>query len=708
MMAGLVFDTRHPFQAGARYGTFMAGPMQPSSSEPVAISNPLSGTSSSVLSSPPEPISFLKQSTSKPESNLSSIASAGLRTSPSPGLSSRSRHLSPQMTTTAAAPGSPADRQPLEQGKEPEQSGSQVAREALGAAMAASGEKSQETSTPPHAPTTTGSEPIDTVAKSSTIHMPSDDMQVDAQTDAFGTGDNAANTTTLINSSTVASPGPIEDTGSQDGDRPRHRDDAEAPPGEATNKSFSYPMPTAGGMNNDPRRGLSLPHSGFNRSSPRSPSAKKHRCPYCATEFTRHHNLKSHLLTHSQEKPYVCQTCQSRFRRLHDLKRHTKLHTGERPHICPKCGRRFARGDALARHNKGQGGCAGRRASMGSYGGEDEYGDGPPAGAEDGMDGLIYAEPERMDEEDERRLSMPSIKKHDAPSEPIPRSSASATYQHRQHSTYPPITANRPSPGGLFPPPTSHGGSSSSTSPISQTGNMAFPPPGQHSSTVFPPTSITESPKPLSPNALSSHQLGHGPEGNLHLHRAHSPNLTQQYQQQQHFSRTGPAPPPSTTASHSTSGQGPLGLPPPQPGAPQLPPPPGLNPPDARFALHGQGPVQPPSSAMPPKHTPSHNHSSNHSTPLPPKTGPETSQNSGNSHYPGSHDANGADQSREDKLWAYIRSVHEEVAGLQAEVAALRAQIAANSGASMANSSSGTTQQQQQQGEAGGGNSGQR
>lgn len=94
---------------------------------------------------------------------------------------------------------------------------------------------------------------------------------------------------------------------------------------------------------------------------------EKHKCPYCSAAFTRHHDLKSHLLTHNQEKPCVCQTCQSHFRFLEDLQRHSKLHTGERPHVCDKCGRRFARGDALARHNKGPGGCAGRRSSLGDH-----------------------------------------------------------------------------------------------------------------------------------------------------------------------------------------------------------------------------------------------------------------------------------------------------------------------------------------------------
>jgi len=106
--------------------------------------------------------------------------------------------------------------------------------------------------------------------------------------------------------------------------------------------------------------------------APRASWFKKHKCPYCETEFTRYHNLKSHLLTHSQDKPYSCQTCLMRFRRLHDLKRHKKLHTGERPHICPTCDRKFARAEALERHSKPNG-CSGRRLSTGNFGGDDDF-----------------------------------------------------------------------------------------------------------------------------------------------------------------------------------------------------------------------------------------------------------------------------------------------------------------------------------------------
>ncbi|KAL4946866.1 hypothetical protein BDV06DRAFT_208482 [Aspergillus oleicola] len=598
----------------------MAALMQ-QNNEPVAITNGLPAPSNPITSNSSDSIAFLKQS--KPDSTLTSIASAGLNVSRKDSL--------PTMSTTQN-PTIPQNQ------READQNSSQVAREALGAT-----EKQQ----------------TNTVGDSLAMH--SDQMQVDSHTVSGEAGEPvfnpAENGASLMNSSTVASPGPIEDSVSQDGDQPRHRDDSDL---QDTNKAFSYPMPTGGF--NDPRRGLSLPSSGLSKASQRSPSAKKHRCPYCQTEFTRHHNLKSHLLTHSQEKPFVCTTCTSRFRRLHDLKRHQKLHTGERPHICPKCGRRFARGDALARHNKGQGGCAGRRASMGSYAPEDEYGDAGAAGAEDAMDGLVYAEPERMDEEDERRYNMPSIKKHDISTDSIARSNSVSSYQARQSSTYPPIAANRPSPGGLYPPQTGHGGSSGSPSPISQSGNISFPSANQSSGpSAFAPPNMTESPRPLSPNALSSHQLGHGSDNNLQLHhRAHSPGLAHPFAQQP-FNRAASSQAP--LSNHMTQS-----LPPPQPGAPQLPPPPGLNSSEPRFSLHSQSSVQSPAAAA--KHTPSHSHSSNHGGPL--SLSKET-VSANHVHDPSLFEQQ---RDREEKLWEYIRSVHEEMNGLRSEMGALKAQVA--------------------------------
>ena len=334
-------------------------------------------------------------------------------------------------------------------------------------------------------------------------------------------------------------------------------------------KAFSYPGPPSQdqGSAGGPSRGMSLP--GYGQGSPKSPASnKRHKCPYCATDFTRHHNLKSHLLTHSQEKPYVCQTCQARFRRLHDLKRHTKLHTGERPHTCDKCGRRFARGDALARHNKGPGGCAGRRSS---FGGDDEFGG---DGAGDGMDGVEYDEDESSPDNG-RRVSEPSRKRAhlETPNDP------NRQVYRQQSSTYPPLQQTRPhagSIGSMGPPQVVLPGSNTATSPRemhSPAGGSSISSSYYGSGQVFGHQGgpMIESPKPLSPGQPSQdqHRLSVGDASmSSVLNRNRSPSLTTQFQQA-HFGRGSsgrtppyPAPnqfPPSHNAAPSVPVLPPLG-----------------------------------------------------------------------------------------------------------------------------------------------------
>ncbi|KAI5200926.1 hypothetical protein E4T39_05499 [Aureobasidium subglaciale] len=89
------------------------------------------------------------------------------------------------------------------------------------------------------------------------------------------------------------------------------------------------------------------------------------QCTLCPKKFTRAYNLRSHLRTHTDERPFVCTVCGKAFARQHDRKRHESLHSGEKKFVCRGqlsngeqwgCGRRFARADALGRHFRSEAG----------------------------------------------------------------------------------------------------------------------------------------------------------------------------------------------------------------------------------------------------------------------------------------------------------------------------------------------------------------
>ncbi|TDZ14964.1 Transcriptional regulator CRZ1 [Colletotrichum orbiculare MAFF 240422] len=318
------------------------------------------------------------------------------------------------------------------------------------------------------------------------------------------------------------------------------------PPG-----SLSYPgsLQAAAMMPAPPARGMSYPMPSPGHDSPSQPG-KKHKCPFCDTEFTRHHNLKSHLLTHSQEKPYLCQDCNLRFRRLHDLKRHSKLHTGEKPHVCPKCDRKFARGDALARHSKGSGGCAGRRSSMGSFAETDDMDGTSMMEGDESMAGVVYGNEEDMTE-DERRLSLPSIK-----AQHVAAGQGGIEGYNAHSRTYPPAGPRPGTTGGLYPPNVDRG-SSTNTSPSMPNSIVGGHTPNTSVSSMpisggstYSQSGMTESPKPLSPG--TAHDTNN-------IARQRSPSLTQQFQQQQYGRRPSDRNTSPAFAAPSQPGGGPSG-----------------------------------------------------------------------------------------------------------------------------------------------------
>lgn len=83
------------------------------------------------------------------------------------------------------------------------------------------------------------------------------------------------------------------------------------------------------------------------------PVKKSHKCtePGCNKIFTRAFNLRSHLNTHTNARPFQCEYCHWSFTRRHDLDRHRKSkHMDAKPFECAGCLTTFGRSDALKRH----------------------------------------------------------------------------------------------------------------------------------------------------------------------------------------------------------------------------------------------------------------------------------------------------------------------------------------------------------------------
>lgn len=138
----------------------------------------------------------------------------------------------------------------------------------------------------------------------------------------------------------------------------------------ASSPSRRY-QPASQLSNRDYILGLANPESGTT-DGPESGSAsrvQKHpatfQCNLCPSRFTRAYNLRSHLRTHTNERPFVCNVCGKAFAHQIDRKRHEGLHSGEKNFVCKGelrqggqwgCGRRFARADALGRHFRSEAG----------------------------------------------------------------------------------------------------------------------------------------------------------------------------------------------------------------------------------------------------------------------------------------------------------------------------------------------------------------
>ncbi len=77
----------------------------------------------------------------------------------------------------------------------------------------------------------------------------------------------------------------------------------------------------------------------------------KYKCPLCDNHYICR-ELKKHINTHIENKPYDCVQCDKKFAKISYLKNHEKSHNGIRDQICEICGKSFVLTKLLKRHLK--------------------------------------------------------------------------------------------------------------------------------------------------------------------------------------------------------------------------------------------------------------------------------------------------------------------------------------------------------------------
>ncbi|XP_060229734.1 PR domain zinc finger protein 5 isoform X2 [Meriones unguiculatus] len=75
-------------------------------------------------------------------------------------------------------------------------------------------------------------------------------------------------------------------------------------------------------------------------------------CQECMKKFISANQLKRHMITHSEKRPYNCEICNKSFKRLDQVGAHKVIHSEDKPYHCKLCGKGFAHRNVYKNHKK--------------------------------------------------------------------------------------------------------------------------------------------------------------------------------------------------------------------------------------------------------------------------------------------------------------------------------------------------------------------
>ncbi|KAK2585856.1 hypothetical protein KPH14_010450 [Odynerus spinipes] len=76
----------------------------------------------------------------------------------------------------------------------------------------------------------------------------------------------------------------------------------------------------------------------------------KYTCPTCGKKWRTSAELKTHIKSHSNVRPYMCEKCGQAYKHKHALEIHIGMHNGINPFQCSFCKKCFTQKGALMRH----------------------------------------------------------------------------------------------------------------------------------------------------------------------------------------------------------------------------------------------------------------------------------------------------------------------------------------------------------------------